>query len=124
MLGRRELRANVDLCPKRARWPEDPVSIRVQLVDPSGRIDPATESLTFETTVNLDAVRVEWHRLGAVWWARLPPQPVLGPSVVRVTARDSRGLPIGEGHLEVDMDRPKQPTGPRGPDTTEVRVIH
>ena len=122
VLGRREMRAKIDLCPKRARWPEDPVTIKVTVSDPSARIDPSTEMLTFETTVNLESVTVAWHHAGATWWATLPPRPPPGPWVVRVTARDASGTVIGEGGLEVDGAR--APKGQRGVDSTEVRVIH
>lgn len=102
VLGRRELRAKVDLCPHRAKWPEDPVTIKVLAVDPTNRIDAASEALTFETTVNLEPVTVTWHKAGATWWATLPPRTSRGPWVVRVTVRDSNRVEIGEGHLEVD----------------------
>lgn len=121
VLGRRELRAKVDLCPRRARWPEDPVSVKVIVADPSGRIDPSAELLTFETTVNLEPVPLVWHHIGATWWATLAPRPAPGPWIVRVTARDSGGVEIGEGHLEVDGAPPPK-TRQRGVDTTEVKV--
>jgi hypothetical protein len=123
ILGRRELHARIDLCPKRARWPEDPVTIKVTVSDSSGRIDPSNEAFTFETTVNLGPVPLVWHHLGTTWWATLSPQPAPGPWVVRVTARDSSGLVVGEGGLEVDGPPPPA-RGQRSVDTTEVHVTH
>ncbi len=124
VLGRRELKAKVDLCPRRARWPEDPVSVKVTVTDPSGRIDPSTEPVTFETTVNLESVPLVWHHIGATWWATLAARPAPGPWVVRVTARDANGVEIGEGHLEVDGAKPPTLRGQKSVDTTEVRVTH
>ena len=100
-LGRRELRADVTMCPTRARWPDHPVGVRVLLDDPSRRIDASCEAVTFETTVNLTPIDVAWHHVGAWWWAEVPPQATPGPWVVRVVAKDKSGAEIGRGHLEV-----------------------
>ena len=100
-LGRSELRADVAMCPTRARWPEHPVGVRVLLADPSGRIDASCASVTFETTVNLTPVDVTWHHVGAWWWTQVPPQATPGPWAVRVIAKDKSGTEIGSGHLEV-----------------------
>jgi hypothetical protein len=123
VLGRRELKADVTMCPTRARWPEHPVGIRVLLQDPSGRIDVSCEPLTFETTVNLEPVSVEWHQTGNWWWAVVPPQAPPGPWAVRIVVKDKLGTEIGRGHLEVDG--PQAPKGgAKGSDVTEVRVTH
>jgi hypothetical protein len=100
-IGRRELRADVTMCPTRAEWPSHPVGVRVLLQDPSGRIDASCEAVTLETTVNLTPVNVEWHHVGAWWWAQVAPQSGSGPWVVRVVAKDKSGAEIGRGHLEV-----------------------
>jgi hypothetical protein len=125
VLGRRELRARVEMCPKRARWPEDTLTIRATVSDPSARIDASNEALTFETTVNLEPIAVTWHHVGTTWWATVPPRAPPGPWVVRVTARDSAGNEIGWGGLEVEGKRMQfQPSKHGAPDTTEVRVSH
>jgi hypothetical protein len=119
VLVRRELRADVDLCPPRARWPQDPIDVRVDVVDPSGRIDPTAEKLTLDATVNLDPASVAWTHTGATYVARIPPASTPGPWVVRVSVKDSGGEEIGRGFLEVTGS---SHAATRPADTTEVRV--
>jgi hypothetical protein len=95
----RSVRAEVDLGPKRAIWPFDPVEITVHVVDPDGTAPPVEPRLTVK--VNLTEVPVEWWRRGDVWKATLPPQIPPGPWVVRVEAKDEHGNELGRGHLEV-----------------------
>jgi hypothetical protein len=105
VLARRELAADIAMCPKRPTWPSDSIIIRVVAHDPSHRVDPAGEMLTMDTTVNLSPTLLSWHHLGAEWWARLDSQPVAGDIVVRVTVRDSGGHVLGEAHLDVDHEK-------------------
>jgi hypothetical protein len=104
VLAKRELRANVDLLPHNAHWPSNPIDAHVVVLDPSGRIDGAGEPVTVETMVGLTPIQVPWTHRGASWSARIPPQPTLGPSVVRVVVKDGRGTEIGRGFLEIDPD--------------------
>jgi hypothetical protein len=100
VLARRELRANVDISPKNAR-PGDPVDARVVVWDPSGRIDPAAENITVEALFDLDPLAVKWQRSGNHWTARFGTRTTDVPSVVRVVVRDSLGVEIGRGVLEL-----------------------
>jgi hypothetical protein len=100
VLARRELRANVDLSPKSAR-PGDPLDARVVVWDPSGRVDLAVEHLTVEALFDLDPVAVPWQRSGNVWTARFGTRHTAVPTVVRVVVRDSLGIEIGRGVLEL-----------------------
>ena len=93
------IRAEIDLGPKTATWPLDPVWITVRLTSPS---DPRPSyDPVLRVTVNLVAVTVPWQRDGNVLRATLPPQPGAGPWVVRVEARDQGGRELGFGSLEV-----------------------
>jgi hypothetical protein len=106
VLARRQLRADVDLQPRRLRWPDTPIDARVVAWDPSGRIDPAKEQLTVQAMLDLAPLPVAWQRTAsperAIWTARIPPRPVRGPSVVRVVVTDSLGVEVGRGFLEIE----------------------
>jgi hypothetical protein len=104
VLARRQLRANVDLLPRNARWPTNPIDAHVVVYDPSGRIDGAGEPVTVEAMVGLTPIQVGWTHSGATWVARIPPQPTFGPSVLRVIVRDGHGSEIGRGFLEIDAE--------------------
>lgn len=101
VLARRQLRADVDLEPKNAQWPLNPIDARIVVRDPSGRIDGAAERITVETMLDLAPIPVAWQERGATWSARIPPQPIAGPSVVRVVVKDARGSEIGRGFMEI-----------------------
>jgi hypothetical protein len=102
ILARRELHADVELAPMDARWPKDPIDARVDVRDPSGRIDVATEAVTVETTLDLTPLGVNWQRVGNTWRGRIAPRPIGDPSVVRVVVRDARGSEIGRGFVELE----------------------
>jgi hypothetical protein len=121
VLAKRELAADVAMCPQRPTWPSDSIIIRVVARDPSHRVDAAAEALTFETTVNLSEVQLSWHHAGAEWWARLEAQPVAGDAVVRVTVRDLQGRVLAEAH--VDVERERASTAPAKDGVTEVEIV-
>ena len=102
VLARRQLRADVDLKPKSARWPLDPIDARIVVRDPSGRIDGAVEPVTIDTMLDLTPVTVAWQQHGATFVGRISPQPISGPSVVRVVVKDGKGSEIGRGFIEID----------------------
>jgi len=109
VLARRQLRADVDLQPRNARWPADPIDARIVVRDPSGRIDGATEAVTVDAMLDLAPIPVAWRQQGATWIARIPPRPIVGPSVVRVVVKDARGSEIGRGFMEIDTASPGSP---------------
>jgi hypothetical protein len=123
-LVRRDLRAIVELTPKGAKWPEQPVTVTVRAYDPSGRLDATRENLTFDVRVNLDPAPLTWQHVGNVWTAHIAPRVPPGPWAVRVAVTDSVGAPIGAGLLEVEGPRIQGATGPRGKviEKTEVKV--
>ena len=93
------LGAVVELGPKTARWPFDPVEATVRIVNAGGPIDSFEPKL--RVTVNMIEVPVEWWHRGDVWRARIPPRVPPGPWVVRVEAFDEHDNERGRGHLEV-----------------------
>lgn len=103
-LLRRQLRANIELTPRVARWPSDAIDIVVRLEDPSGNWNPVSVEPRFQVLVGLTEMNVEWARSGATWVARIPPRDMAGPVVLRVIARDEFGQQIGRNFLEVAYD--------------------
>jgi hypothetical protein len=96
----RELVAAVELTPKRAVWPSDPIHITVRVRE-SGR-DAAEIEPQMRVTLGMDEVAVMWDRDGAVWRGTLAPMRLRGPEVVRVAVSDPWGNEIGRSFLEVD----------------------
>lgn len=93
------LRAEIDLGPKTATWPSDPVWISARVTSPSDP-RPAYQPV-IRVTVNLVEIPVAFRREGNLFRGTLPPQPGKGPWVVRVTAHDQRGRELGFASLEV-----------------------
>ena len=107
VLERRALRADIEIGPKWARWPVDPVAITVTVRDPSGLVDTAQIAPKLRVLLGLTELPVVWEHRGPVWTARLAPRNV-GPTVVRVVAEDEFGNALGRTFLEVD-ERPAKP---------------
>jgi hypothetical protein len=101
LLARRELRADVELAPKTARWPGDPIDARVVVRDPSGRISGATAPVTLEALLDLTPLPVDWQHRGDTWTGRIAPRALIAPSVVRVRVLDEKGSEIGRGFVEI-----------------------
>jgi hypothetical protein len=100
-IARRELRADVTLSPS-SPTPGAPIDVRATVWDPSGRIDPASESVTLQALHDIDPIPVAWQRTGSTWTARIGVSRTVAPSVVRVVVKDARGIEIGRGFLEID----------------------
>ncbi|MBM4361932.1 MAG: hypothetical protein FJ104_04575, partial [Deltaproteobacteria bacterium] len=117
--GKRELRvalepktlhADVALGPRRATWPADRVTLDVALRDERrGRTLPESVQVDTTVTVNLEPVKVEFHREGARLRAAVPLPATGGPWVVRAEVRDSAGELLGRDVLDVVPS-----TGPGG----------
>lgn len=99
-LAVRELVAAIELSPKRAVWPTDPITITVRVRE-SGR-DAIGIEPKLRVTVGLDDVGVTWHNEGALWRGQLAPRHTYGACVVRVTASDPWGNEIGRAFIEVE----------------------
>jgi hypothetical protein len=99
-LARRSLKVDIDMTPRNPP-PGAPIDVRAVAWDPTKRLDPAVEKVTLEATLDLSPMNVAWRQQGAMWTARLTPPPVFKPSVVRVVARDTFGVEIGRGFVEI-----------------------
>lgn len=104
VIVRRQLRADVELSPTSARWPHDPIHVRVRVSDPSGRVDAATEPVSVEATLGLDPLVVSWVHQGPIWTGLIAPRAIPTPSVVRVVVKDSRSEEIGRGFVELEPE--------------------
>jgi hypothetical protein len=98
-LAHRELRAQVTLQPRNPA-PGSTVEARIVVFDPSGRIDPASETVTIQASRNTDTVAVDWKQTGSTWTGRVPVGGA-GSAVLRVVAKDAHGAELGNGFLEL-----------------------
>ncbi len=97
----RTLRADVDISPKHARWPNDAIEVTVRLFDAHGRA--AAPGIVAKPTVlvNVQAVPVVWQRSGNAMHASIPKPTQRGPWVVRVEVADEFGDAAGRDFMEV-----------------------
>jgi len=99
-IARRALRVDVDMTPRNPQ-PSSTIEVRAVAWDPTKRLDPAQEQITLEVTRDLTALPVAWRQAGSTWTARIPPASTVGPTVIRVVARDTFGAEIGRGFVEI-----------------------
>lgn len=97
----RQVRADVDISPMTARWPKDPVVIRVRVQDPTGLYAADDVGVQIAVTVNLQEAELAFEREGDAWEATLEPRVGAGPWVVRVNVTDEEGRLLGRNFLEV-----------------------
>jgi hypothetical protein len=97
----RTLKADVEIGPKSARWPSDPLQVTVKLFDHRGR--PATEALKTkpQVFVNVGQVVPTWTHSGNTYSAKVTPAVGAGPWVVRVEVTDDFGDPVGRDFIEL-----------------------
>ncbi len=105
-LERRMLRADVEIDPKTAVWPRDPIHISVRISDPSGRVAPSTALPHVRVLVNGIAEPVSLVAAGDRWLGHIRTHHGSGPWVVRATVMDQDGVEIGYGMLEVISNHP------------------
>jgi hypothetical protein len=97
----RTLRADVEITPKHAHWPEDMIEVTVHLFDARGRA--VNESVQVKPTVLIDVqpAQVTWMRSGNALHTFIPAPSSRGPWVVRVEVADEFGDPAGRDFMEV-----------------------
>lgn len=97
----RDVRTDISMEPSMARWPSDPVQIRLRVHDHSGS-PPGSLQPVVSVTVGLKPVAASWSIHDGELRAVIPPQPGHGPCVLRVEVRDQHGVVIGRSFLEID----------------------
>ncbi len=107
LLTRRSFRAEVALGPRAATWPSMPLAVRVRLVDQDGAPAPSNASFTPRVTLGVRPIDARWERVGNELQASLEPEPLEGPSVVRVEVVDENGALAGRSFVELVPDEPR-----------------
>lgn len=97
----RPVRAEIEIGPKRARWPEDEVTVSVALTPTGPGAVPISIEPRPRVMIGIDPVDLEWHKKGNRLEAVVPPSSEKGPWVVRVEVEDQYGVPLGRDFLEI-----------------------
>ncbi|HEY3665017.1 MAG TPA: hypothetical protein VGL19_03410 [Polyangiaceae bacterium] len=97
----RTLRADVEISPKHAHWPEDMIEVTVHLFDARGRACPESVVVKPTVLVNVQPADVTWMRSGNALHTFIPQPAERGPWVVRVEIADEFGDPAGRDFMEV-----------------------
>jgi hypothetical protein len=97
----RTLRADVQITPKHAHWPEDMIEVTVQLFDARGRPVAENTPVKPQVLVNVEPMDVTWLRSDNTMHTFIPAPPSRGPWVVRVEINDEFGDPAGRDFMEV-----------------------
>jgi hypothetical protein len=97
----RTLKADVQIGPKSARWPGEPLQVTVKLFDHRGK--PITDPLKTKphVFVNVAQVAPNWTHSGNTYSAKISPATGTGPWVVRVEVSDDFGDPVGRDFIEL-----------------------
>lgn len=103
----RTLKADIDIGPKGASWPGEPLQVTVHLFDHHGR--PVTEDLKSkpQVFVNVEQVDATWTHTGNVYTAKVSPVESAGPWVVRVQVNDDFGDEAGRDFIELGGGKEK-----------------
>lgn len=103
-LERRMLHATVQLRPRNARWPDQPVEVSIRLLDPAGRVDLDRFEPDIRMLINSHVVHdvgAYLDRKGDRWEGQIEPWRGKGPWVVRVEVFDEGGNMLGRDFMEV-----------------------
>jgi hypothetical protein len=114
----RGLYAHVQLGPKRAVWPNDPVQIAVELRSKDGEPVPQWLEPKTEVKLGIETIEVNFTRDGNRLVGTVPPADKPGPWVLRVEVKDQFGALLGRDFLEIAKAAPL----PTPAKTTSTRV--
>lgn len=97
----RTLKADVEIGPRTARWPGEPLHVTVKLFDHRGR--PVTDELKTKPQVFINVGQIEptWTHSGNTYTTKIAPANGSGPWVVRVEVKDDFGDPAGRDFIEL-----------------------
>jgi hypothetical protein len=101
----RTLHADIQIGPRRARWPNDAISVSVRITDARGR--PVAADVKPRLHVNVTPLKLEWKRSHNVLSTMVPRPAEPGPWVVRVEVVDDTGAVVGHDFLEVATEQPQ-----------------
>jgi hypothetical protein len=97
----RTVKADVEIGPKSARWPGEPLLVTVKLFDHRGR--PLKDPLKTKPQVFVNVAHVvpSWTHSGNTYTTKIAPAAGSGPWVVRVEVNDDFGDPVGRDFIEL-----------------------
>jgi hypothetical protein len=104
----RLVHADIQIGPRRARWPQDAISVAVRLTDAQGRPFTATKEVKPTVHVNVTEIPLEWKHKDNVMTTMVPRPSEPGPWVVRVQIVDDTGAIVGRDFLEVATEEHRQ----------------
>lgn len=105
----RTFHVDIDIGPKRARWPGDTVNVVVRTLNRDGSPPPTSLKLTPRVLLNTDPIIVSWKQEGSTMRATIPPRPTGFPNVLRVEVLDQYGYVLGRNFLEIaDKNTPSR----------------
>jgi hypothetical protein len=99
------LTAEIDMGKATAEWPRDSLDLKVRVKNLDGTLVSDLSSYVARVTVNLTEVPLTWTQVDGALVAKLEPQPVPGPWVVRLRLTNEHGLEIARNFLEVTQLR-------------------
>lgn len=103
----RTLHADIQIGPRRARWPNDEVSVSIRVTDARGKpLAPGNEVKPI-VHVNVTPVALEWKRSQDVLTTVVPRPAQPGPWVVRVAVQDDTGVVVARDFLEIAAEQPR-----------------
>lgn len=105
-LAPRTLRAEIQVGPARARWPQDKVAVTVRLTDSQGRPVDKDVKAKASVFVNVTPVQIDWKRDRNLLSGVVPRGKGAGPWVVRVEVADDTGSVVGRNFLEIAPEPP------------------
>jgi hypothetical protein len=110
----RSLYAHVELRPRRAVWPTDPIQIAVELRSKEGEAIPPWVEPKTEVKLGIEPIEVAFTRDGNRLVGTVPPTDKPGPWVLRVEVKDQFGALLGRNFIEIGQAEPAPPSKQSG----------
>lgn len=102
----RTLRAEIQIGPRRARWPNDEISVSIRVTDSRGRLIAPSTAVKPIVHLNVTPIALQWKRAEGVFTTVVPRPTEPGPCVIRVEIKDDTGAVFGRDFLEVAWEEP------------------
>jgi len=96
----RVVKAEISFWPKNPRWPGDPVTVTLRLVDRDGVAQGGIE-IRPVVHLNLESLPVSWQKDATVWRTVIAARSNGRPHVLRIEVQDQFGYQLGKGFLEI-----------------------
>lgn len=97
----RSVIAQVELTPRTARWPGDPVTISIKLTSADGQPVVGDVQLMPKVTLDLQPLTLDWTKTPGSMRATVAPHADGRPHALRVEVADQYGFFLGRGNLEI-----------------------